>query len=148
MANRTIQSAAARDIRETFRRMGNDDEETVALIAGGHSFGQTTALAMRSLVGPRAGSRQHRESGLLAGRAIWLGQKRGDAITSGLEVTWSTTPTKWSNDFFKHLSATNGELTKSPAGANQWQPKNGAAAGTVPDAYDKSKASRASDADH
>ncbi len=130
--------AAARDIRETFARMAMNDEETVALIAGGHSFGKTHGAGPTSHVGvdPEASDLEHQgfgwRSGFNTGRGV-------DAITSGLEVTWTTTPTKWSNDFFKHLFGYEWELTKSPAGAHQWKPKGEAAAGTVPHAYDKSK---------
>ncbi|MGC2301771.1 peroxidase family protein, partial [Candidatus Binatus sp.] len=130
--------AAARDIRETFRRMAMNDEETVALIAGGHSFGKTHGAGDAGLVGPEpeAGSIEDQGFGW---KSKYASGKAGDAITSGLEVTWTTTPTKWSNDYFKHLFSFDWELTKSPAGANQWQPKNGAGAGSVPDAFDKSK---------
>src|ERR1700689_2285299 len=130
--------AAARDIRETFRRMAMNDEETVALIAGGHTFGKTHGAGDAALVGPEPEASSIEDQGF-GWKSKYGTGKAGDAITSGLEVTWSTTPTKWSNDFFKHLFSYEWELTKSPAGANQWQPKNGAAAGTVPDAYDKSK---------
>jgi catalase-peroxidase len=130
--------AAARDIRETFRRMAMNDEETVALIAGGHSFGKTHGAGDAGLVGPEPEAGGIEDQGF-GWKSKYGTGKAGDAITSGLEVTWSTTPTKWSNDFFKHLFSYEWEVTKSPAGANQWQPKNGAAAGTVPDAYDKSK---------
>jgi len=130
--------SAARDIRETFRRMAMNDEETVALIAGGHSFGKTHGAGDAALVGPEPEAASIESQGF-GWKSKYGSGKAGDAITSGLEVTWSTTPTKWSNDFFKHLFSYEWELTKSPAGANQWQPKNGAAAGTVPDAYDKSK---------
>ena len=130
--------AAARDIRETFRRMAMDDVETVALIAGGHSFGKTHGAGDAGLVGPEPEAASIEDQGF-GWKSKYGTGRAGDAITSGLEVTWSTTPTKWSNDFFKHLFSYEWELTKSPAGANQWQPKNGAAAGTVPDAYDKSK---------
>ena len=130
--------AAARDIRETFRRMAMNDEETVALIAGGHTFGKTHGAGDAALVGPEP------EASSIEGQGLgWKSKygtgKAGDAITSGIEVTWTTTPTKWSNDYFKHLFSYEWELTKSPAGANQWTPKNGAGAGTVPDPYDKSK---------
>src|SRR6202050_1036514 len=130
--------AAARDIRETFRRMAMNDEETVALIAGGHTFGKTHGAGDAALVGPEPEAAGIENQGF-GWKSKYGSGKAGDAIPSGLEVTWSTTPTKWSNDFFKHLFSYEWELTKSPAGANQWQPKNGAAAGTVPDAYDKSK---------
>ncbi|WP_368564454.1 catalase/peroxidase HPI [Pseudoxanthomonas sp. UTMC 1351] len=130
--------AAARDIRETFARMAMNDEETVALIAGGHSFGKTHGASAASHVAaePEAGDIEDQGFG-------WknsFGKGAGaDTITSGLEVTWTTTPTKWSNDFFQHLFGYEWELTKSPAGAHQWQPKSGAGADTVPDAHDGSK---------
>ena len=130
--------AAARDIRETFKRMAMNDEETVALIAGGHTFGKTHGAGDAALVGPDPEAASIEEQGFGWKSKFGTG-KGGDAIGSGLEVTWTTTPTKWSNDYFKHLFSYEWELTKSPAGANQWQPKNGAAAGTVPDAFDKSK---------
>jgi catalase-peroxidase len=130
--------AAARDIRETFRRMAMDDEETVALIAGGHTFGKTHGAGDATLVGADPEAAGIEEQGLGWKSKFGTG-KGGDAIGSGLEVTWTTTPTKWSNDYFQHLFGYEWELTKSPAGANQWQPKNGAGAGTVPDAHDKSK---------
>ncbi len=130
--------AAARDIRETFRRMAMNDEETVALIAGGHTFGKTHGAGDAALVGPEPEASSIEEQGL-GWKSKYGTGKAGDAITSGIEVIWSTTPTKWSNDYFKHLFSYEWELTKSPAGANQWTPKNGAGAGTVPDAYDKSK---------
>jgi catalase-peroxidase len=130
--------AAARDIRETFRRMAMNDEETVALIAGGHSFGKTHGAAPATHVGPEPEGGNLEEQGF-----GWKGGyetgKGPHAITSGLEVTWTTTPTRWSNDFFKHLFEYEWELTTSPAGAKQWRPKNGAGAGTVPDAHDPSK---------
>ncbi len=130
--------AAARDIRETFARMAMNDEETVALIAGGHTFGKTHGAGPASNVGPDPEAAGFEEQGL--GWKSSFGSGVGaDAITSGLEVTWSTTPTKWSNDFFKNLFGYEWELTKSPAGANQWTPKNGAGADTVPHAFDKSK---------
>ncbi|HKN00645.1 MAG TPA: catalase/peroxidase HPI [Candidatus Binataceae bacterium] len=130
--------AAARDIRETFRRMAMNDEETVALIAGGHTFGKTHGAGDAALVGPDPEAAGIEAQGL--GWKSKFGTGKGDdAIGSGLEVTWTTTPTKWSNDFFKHLFSYEWELTKSPAGANQWRPKNGAGAGTIPDAHDKSK---------
>jgi len=130
--------AAAKDIRETFRRMAMDDEETVALIAGGHTFGKTHGAGDASLVGPDPEAAGIEEQGLGWTSKFGTG-KGGDAIGSGLEVVWTTTPTKWSNDYFKNLFGYEWELTRSPAGANQWQPKNGAGAGTVPDAHDKSK---------
>jgi catalase-peroxidase len=130
--------AAARDIRETFGRMAMNDEETVALIAGGHSFGKTHGAGPASHVGcePEAGDI---EAQGLGWKSTFGTGWAGDAITSGLEVTWTSTPTKWNNDFFKNLFGYEWELTKSPAGAQQWKPKNGAGAGTVPDAHDKSK---------
>jgi len=130
--------AAARDIRETFARMAMDDEETVALIAGGHSFGKTHGAGPASHVGsdPEADDLEHQGFGWRSGFNTGLGV---DAITSGLEVTWTTTPTKFSNDFFKHLFGYEWELTKSPAGAHQWKPKGDAGAGTVPHAFDQSK---------
>jgi catalase-peroxidase len=130
--------AAARDIRETFRRMAMDDEETVALIAGGHTFGKTHGAGPTSHVGgnPGAGDVEAQGLGWTSGFGTGMGV---DAITSGLEVTWTTTPTKWSNDFFKHLFGYEWELTKSPAGASQWKPKGDAGAGTVPKAHDASK---------
>ena len=130
--------AAARDIRETFKRMAMNDEETVALIAGGHTFGKAHGAAPESHKGPdpEADELEAQGFGWRSGFGKGLG---GDTISSGLEVTWTTTPTKWSGDYFKHLFSYDWELTKSPAGAHQWKPKNGAAAGTVPHAHDKSK---------
>ena len=130
--------AAARDIRETFGRMAMNDEETVALIAGGHSFGKTHGAGAASNVGidPEGGDLEAQGLGWKSAFNTGAG---ADAITSGLEVTWTTTPTKWSIDFFKHLFGYEWELTKSPAGAHQWRPKNGAGAGTIPNAHDKSK---------
>ena len=130
--------AAARDIRETFRRMAMNDEETVALIAGGHSFGKTHGAAPATHVGPEPEGGNLEEQGFGWKGAYETGVG-AHAITSGLEVTWTTTPTRWSNDFFKHLFDYDWELTTSPAGAKQWQPKNGAGAGTVPSAHDPSK---------
>src|SRR5690242_15493440 len=130
--------AAARDIRETFGRMAMNDEETVALIAGGHTFGKTHGAGDASLVGPEPEGASIDEQGLGWKSKFGTG-KAGDAITSGLDVTWTTTPTKWSNTFFKHLFEYEWDLTKSPAGAHQWRPKNGAGAGTVPEAHDPSK---------
>ena len=130
--------AAARDIRETFARMAMNDEETVALIAGGHTFGKTHGAGPASHVGPEPEAAGLEEQGLGWKNSFGTG-KGGDAITSGLEVTWTTTPTKWSNDFFENLFGYEWELTKSPAGAHQWKPKNGAGAGTVPHAHDPSK---------
>jgi catalase-peroxidase len=128
--------AAAKDIRETFFRMAMNDEETVALIAGGHSFGKTHGAGDPSLVGAAP------ESGALEDQGLGWKSKHGtgfgpDAITGGPEVTWTQTPTKWSNLFFKNLFENEWELTKSPAGANQWKAKNAEA--TVPDAHDTSK---------
>ncbi len=130
--------AAARDIRETFARMAMNDEETVALIAGGHTFGKTHGAGDAALVGPEPEAASIEEQGLGWKSKFGTG-KGGDAIGSGLEVTWTTTPTKWSNNFFANLFGYEWELTKSPAGAHQWRPKNGAGAGTVPDAHDPSK---------
>jgi catalase-peroxidase len=130
--------AAARDIRETFGRMAMNDEETVALIAGGHSFGKTHGAGPASHVGagPEGGDI---ESQGLGWKSTFGTGWAGDAITSGLEVTWTSTPTKWNNEFFNNLFGYEWELTKSPAGAHQWKPKNGAGAGTVPHAHDRSK---------
>ena len=130
--------AAAKDIRETFARMAMNDEETVALIAGGHSFGKTHGAGPASHVGPEPEGAGIEEQGLGWKSTFGTG-KGGDAIGSGLEVTWTTTPTKWSTNFFWNLFSFEWELTKSPAGAHQWQPKNGAGADTVPDAHDPSK---------
>src|SRR5215475_4997456 len=130
--------AAARDIRETFARMAMNDEETVALIAGGHTFGKTHGAGDAKLVGPEPEACEVEEQGLGWVSKFGTGMG-GDAIGSGLEVTWTTTPTKWSNNFFENLYKYDWELTKSPAGANQWTPKNGAGAGTIPDAHDPSK---------
>ena len=130
--------AAARDIRDTFARMAMNDEETVALIAGGHTFGKTHGAGDASLVGPEPEGAGIEEQGFGWKSAFGKG-KGSDAITSGLEVTWSATPTKWSNEFFENLLGYEWELTKSPAGAHQWTPKNGAGAGSVPDAFDRSK---------
>jgi catalase-peroxidase len=131
--------AAARDIRETFRRMAMNDEETVALIAGGHTFGKTHGAAPADKhVGPEPEGGNLEEQGF-GWRGGYETGKGAHAITSGLEVTWTTTPTRWSNDFFKHLFEYDYELTTSPAGAKQWKPKNGAGEGTVPHAHDKSK---------
>ena len=130
--------AAARDIRETFRRMAMNDEETVALIVGGHSFGKTHGAAAESNCGPDPEAADIAEQGF--GWTNKFGSGRGaDTITSGLEVTWTTTPTKWSNNYLENLFGFEWELTKSPAGAHQWQPKNGAGAGAVPHAHDPSK---------
>jgi catalase-peroxidase len=130
--------ASARDIRETFSRMAMNDEETVALIAGGHTFGKTHGAGEPTHVGA------HPEAADLEAQGLGWSSKygsgiAGDAITSGLEVTWTTTPTKWNNDYFKHLFSYEWELCKSPGGAHQWRPKNGAGAGTVPDAHNPAK---------
>ena len=130
--------AAAKDIRETFLRMAMNDEETVALIAGGHTFGKTHGAGDAALVGADPESASIEEQGL-GWKSKFRSGKGGDAIGSGLEVIWTTTPTKWSNNFFANLFGYEWELTKSPAGAHQWRPKNGAGAGTVPDAHDPSK---------
>jgi len=130
--------AAARDIRETFARMAMDDEETVALIAGGHTFGKTHGAGDAALVGPEPEAAGIEEQGFGWTNRFGSGMG-GDTIGSGLEVTWTRTPTKWSHDYFENLFAYDWELTKSPAGAHQWQPKDGAGAGTVPDAHDPSK---------
>ncbi len=130
--------ASARDIRETFKRMGMNDEETVALIAGGHTFGKTHGAGVPDHVGADPESAGIEAMGMGWTSTFGSGLA-GDAITSGLEVTWTTTPTKWSNDYFTHLFGYEWELTKSPAGAHQWQPKNGAGANTVPHAHDGAK---------
>ena len=130
--------AAARDIRETFARMAMNDEETVALIAGGHSFGKTHGAGPASHVGPEPEAAPIEQQGFGWKSSYGTG-KGGDAITSGLEVTWTTTPTKWSNNFFENLFGYEWELTKSPAGAHQWKPKGDAGKGTVPHAHDSSK---------
>ncbi len=131
--------AAARDIRETFKRMAMNDEETVALIAGGHTFGKTHGAADPSkYVGPEPEGASIEEQGL--GWKNTYGSGKGDdAIGSGLEVVWTQTPTKWSNNFFANLFGYEWELTKSPAGAYQWKPKGNGGAGTVPDPHDPSK---------
>jgi len=128
--------AAARDIRETFARMAMNDEETVALIAGGHSFGKTHGAGDPSFVGPEPEGSVIEDQGL-GWRSKYATGLGADCITSGLEVTWSQTPTRWSNHFFENLFGFEWELTKSPGGANQWQAKNAPA--TVPDAFDGSK---------
>jgi catalase-peroxidase len=130
--------AAARDIRETFARMAMNDEETVALIAGGHTFGKTHGAGPASHVGSEPEAAGLEEQGL-GWKSSFGSGKGGHAITSGLEVTWTTTPTKWSNNFLWNLFGYEWELTKSPAGAHQWQPKHGMGANTVPDAHDSSK---------
>ena len=130
--------ASARDIRETFGRMAMNDEETVALIAGGHTFGKTHGAGDAALVGPDPEAAGLEQQGLGWKSSFGTG-KGGDAIGSGLEVTWTTTPTRWSNNYFENLFGYEWELTKSPAGANQWRPKNGAGEGTVPHAHDATK---------
>jgi catalase-peroxidase len=130
--------AAAIDIRETFARMAMDDEETVALIAGGHTFGKTHGAGDAALVGaePEAAGIEQQGFGWKSSHGSGKG---ADAITSGLEVTWTSTPTQWSNNFFENLFGYEWELTKSPAGAHQWQPKDGAGEGVIPDAFDATK---------
>ena len=130
--------AAARDIRETFARMAMNDEETVALIAGGHTFGKAHGAAPATHVGPDPEAAGLEQQGLGWSNSFGSG-KGGDAITSGLEVTWTSTPTQWSNNFFENLFGYEWELTKSPAGAQQWRPKDGAGAGTIPHAHDPAK---------
>lgn len=130
--------AAARDIRETFARMAMNDEETVALIAGGHTFGKTHGAGDATLVGPEPEAAGIEAQGL-GWSSKYASGIAGDAITSGIEVTWTTTPTRWSSNFFWNLFGYEWELTKSPAGAYQWKPKGDAGANTVPDAHDKSK---------
>jgi catalase-peroxidase len=129
---------AAVDIRETFARMAMNDEETVALIAGGHSFGKTHGAAPTSHVAPEPEAAGLEDQGFGWKNSFGIG-KGADAITSGLEVTWTTTPTKWSNNFLENLFGYEWELTKSPAGAHQWKPRGDAGAGTIPHAHDKSK---------
>jgi catalase-peroxidase len=131
-------AASAKDIRETFGRMAMNDEETVALIAGGHAFGKTHGAGPADNVGPEPEAAGLEEQGL-GWKSTFRTGKGGDTITSGLEVTWTTTPTRWSNNFLENLFGFEWELTKSPAGANQWKPKNGAGAGIIPDAHDPSK---------
>jgi catalase-peroxidase len=130
--------AAARDIRETFGRMAMNDEETVALIAGGHSFGKTHGAGPAEHVGAEPEAAPLEAQGL-GWASSYRSGKGGDTITSGLEVTWTTTPTRWSNNYFENLFEFEWELTRSPAGAHQWTPKDGAGEGTVPDAHDPSK---------
>jgi catalase-peroxidase len=130
--------AAARDIRETFRRMAMNDEETVALIAGGHTFGKTHGAGPATSVGPEPEAAPIEQQGL-GWRNSYGSGKGADTITSGLEVTWTSTPTYWSNNFFWNLFGYEWEPAKSPAGANQWVAKGGAGAGTIPDAHDPSK---------
>ncbi|MFI6062555.1 catalase/peroxidase HPI [Streptomyces sp. NPDC051286] len=130
--------AAARDIRETFRRMAMNDEETVALIAGGHTFGKTHGAGPADNVGPDPEGASLEEQGL-GWRNSYRTGKGGDTITSGLEGTWTNTPVTWDNSFFEILFGYEWELFQSPAGAHQWRPKDSAGAGTVPDAHDPSK---------
>ncbi|RMR29906.1 Catalase-peroxidase [Pseudomonas syringae pv. coriandricola] len=130
--------ASARDIRETFSRMAMNDEETVALIAGGHAFGKTHGAGPADNVGPEPEAAGLEQQGFGWSNKFGTG-KGGDTITSGLEVTWTSTPTQWSNEYLENLFAFDWELTKSPAGAHQWTPKNGAGAGKIPDAHDPSK---------
>ncbi|MET3105462.1 catalase-peroxidase [Oxalobacteraceae bacterium GrIS 1.18] len=130
--------ASARDIRETFARMAMNDEETVALIAGGHTFGKTHGAGDAKLVGPEPEAAGIEQQGL-GWKSSFGSGKGGDTISSGLEVTWTTTPTQWGNNYFENLFGYEWELTKSPAGAHQWTPKNGGGANTVPDAHDPGK---------
>jgi len=130
--------ASARDIRETFARMAMNDEETVALIAGGHTFGKTHGAGDGDLVGPEPEGAPLEQQGL-GWKSSYGSGKGADAITSGLEVTWTYHPTRWDNEFFHILFAYEWELMKSPAGAHQWRPKNGAGADMVPDAHDSSR---------
>ncbi len=130
--------ASARDIRETFARMAMDDEETVALIAGGHTFGKTHGAAPATNVGPEPEAAPVEQMGLGWKNSFGTG-KGGDAITSGLEGAWTPNPIQWDNGYFETLFGYEWELTKSPAGAHQWKPKGNAGAGTVPDAHDPKK---------
>jgi catalase-peroxidase len=130
--------ASAKDIRETFGRMAMNDEETVALIAGGHAFGKTHGAGPASNVGPEPEAAGLEDQGFGWKNSFGSG-KGGDTISSGLEVTWTSTPTQWSNEYLENMFAFDWELTKSPAGAHQWTPKNGAGAGKIPDAHDPSK---------
>ncbi|CAM2174601.1 catalase/peroxidase HPI [Burkholderia orbicola] len=130
--------ASARDIRETFARMAMNDEETVALIAGGHTFGKTHGAGDASHVGPEPEAAPLEQMGL-GWKSSFGSGKAGDAIGSGLEVIWTSTPTRWSNNFFWNLFGYDWELTKSPAGAHQWQPKGGAGADSVPDPFEPGK---------
>src|SRR5690606_11005694 len=130
--------AAAKEVREKFRRMGMTDEETVALIAGGHTFGKTHGAGDASKVGPPPDAAPIHQMGLGWKSTHGSGKAR-DTITSGIEITWTSTPTKWSNNFLWNLFGYEWELTKSPAGAWQWKPKHGMGKGTVPDAHDPNK---------
>ncbi|KAF0239017.1 MAG: hypothetical protein FD181_402 [Prolixibacteraceae bacterium] len=130
--------AAAKDIRNTFARMAMNDEETVALIAGGHTFGKTHGAGPAAHVGPEPEAAPLEEMGL-GWKSTYGTGKGGDTITSGIEITWTKTPTKWSNNFFENLFDYEWELTKSPAGANQWKPRGQAGLGSVPHAHDSSK---------
>lgn len=130
--------AAAHDIRDTFARMAMNDEETVALIAGGHTFGKTHGAAPAEHVGKEPEASDIEAQGLGWHNSFGTGNA-GDTITSGLEVTWTTKPTQWTNDYFDHLFGFEWELTKSPAGAQQWVAKDGAGAGTIPHAFDANK---------
>ncbi len=130
--------AAAKDIRETFARMAMNDEETVALIAGGHTFGKCHGIADAALLGPEPEAAGIEEQGL-GWKSLHGTGKGGDTISSGLEVTWTSTPARWSNNYFWNLFGYDWELTKSPAGAHQWRPKHGAGANSVPDAHDPTK---------
>jgi len=130
--------ASGRDIRETFARMAMNDEETVALVAGGHAFGKTHGAAEEKYKGPEPEAASIEEQGL-GWNSSYNSGKGGDTISSGIEGAWTETPTKWDNNYFEVLFRYEWELTKSPAGANQWTPKNPEAAGTVPDAHDPSK---------
>ena len=130
--------ASAHDIRETFGRMAMNDEETVALIAGGHAFGKTHGAGPADNVGPEPEAAPLEQQGFGWKSSFGTGVGK-DAITSGLEVTWTSTPTQWSNEYFENMFRYDWELTKSPAGAHQWTPKNGGGAGTIPDPFDASK---------
>ena len=130
--------ASAHDIRETFGRMAMNDEETVALIAGGHAFGKTHGAGPADNVGPEPEAAPLEQQGFGWKNSFGTGAGK-DAITSGLEVTWTSTPTQWSNEYFENMFRYDWELTKSPAGAHQWTPKNGGGGGTIPDAFDPSK---------
>ena len=130
--------ASAHDIRETFGRMAMNDEETVALIAGGHAFGKTHGAGPADNVGPEPEAAPLEQQGFGWKNSFGTGVGK-DAITSGLEVIWTSTPTKWSNEYLENMFRYDWELTKSPAGAHQWTPKNGAGAGTIPDPFDASK---------